>query len=75
MRRLSRVWTAVGSALAVFIGAGLGGLELVDFNTMLGITLLPQLGFILYGRWPVPGPETDESWQLVEERYGYDANH
>ncbi|WP_213881011.1 hypothetical protein [Pseudomonas sp. dw_358] len=80
MRRLSTIWTAVGSATAVFVGAALGGLELVESNTMLVIALLPQLGFLLGGSWPglADGPEggeTDQSWLVLEEQYDYDANH
>ncbi|MBD8482530.1 hypothetical protein SOM59_19975 [Pseudomonas coleopterorum] len=52
MRRLSKLWTAVGSAVPVIIGSALGGLGLVDFNTLLAISLIPQLVFLAIGQWP-----------------------
>ena len=52
MRRLSKLWTAVGSAVPVIIGSALGGLGLVDFNTLLAIALIPQVVFLAIGQWP-----------------------
>lgn len=52
MRKLSKLWTGVGTATAVFLGAGLGGLGLVDVDTMLAIALVPQVAFLAIGEWP-----------------------
>ena len=52
MRRLSKLWTAVGSAVPVVVGSALGGLGLVDVNTLLAIALVPQVVFLVIGEWP-----------------------
>jgi hypothetical protein len=52
MKRLSRLWTGVGTASAVVVGAGLGGCGLVDAPVMWAIMLAPQVPFMLYGQWP-----------------------
>jgi hypothetical protein len=52
MLRLSKLWTAVGSAIPVTVGSALGGLGLVDVNTMLAIAVIPQAVFLVIGRWP-----------------------
>lgn len=52
MRRLSKLWTAIGSATVVCIGTGLGGVGLVDVPTMLVIAIGPQLLFLWLGQWP-----------------------
>lgn len=52
MRRLSKLWTAVGSATFVVVGSALGGVGLVDFGSMLAIAILPQSIFLWCGQWP-----------------------
>jgi len=52
MRRISKLWTGVGTATAVCVGSGLGGLGLVDVQTMLAIALVPQVAFLAIGEWP-----------------------
>jgi hypothetical protein len=52
MRRLSKLWTAVASAIPVVVGSALGGLGLVDLNVMLAIALIPQVIFLVIGEWP-----------------------
>lgn len=52
MRRLSKLWTAVGSAVPVVVGSALGGVGWVDLNTLLVIALVPQVVFLAIGEWP-----------------------
>jgi len=67
MLRLSKLWTAIGSAIPVTVGSALGGLGLVDFNTMLAIAFIPQVVFLVIGQWPDFQRTADEQvWDEYE---------
>jgi hypothetical protein len=67
MRRLSKLWTAVGSAVPVVVGSALGGLGLVDLNTLLVIALVPQVVFLAIGEWPDFQRTTDQQGWAEQE--------
>ncbi|KQQ62203.1 hypothetical protein ASF66_10985 [Pseudomonas sp. Leaf129] len=68
MRRLSKLWTAVGSAIPVVVGSALGGLGLVDLNLMLAIALIPQVIFLVIGEWS-DFERTSRQQVWVEQEY------